>query len=108
MSVSSFDCLIDPRLVEQFDGTREVFKYLRITEEDEISWALIQAAVSSIAQTTIITMQDVLGLDSSARMNIPATQHGNWSWRIPNSTSFDSLEKEALRLREMLSMYGRK
>nr|KJB18326.1 hypothetical protein B456_003G047100 [Gossypium raimondii] len=85
-----------------------VFKYLRITEEDEISWALIQAAVSSIAQTTIITMQDVLGLDSSARMNIPATQHGNWSWRIPNSTSFDSLEKEALRLREMLSMYGRK
>ncbi|KAH1113807.1 hypothetical protein J1N35_007185 [Gossypium stocksii] len=93
-------------LMEQ--ETSNVFKYLRITEEDEISWALIQAAVSSIAETTIITMQDVLGLDSSARMNIPATQHGNWSWRIPNSTSFDSLEKEALRLREMLSLYGRK
>lgn len=55
-------------------NSSQVFKYLRITEEDEISWALIQAAVSSIAQTTIITMQDVLGLDSSARMNIPATQ----------------------------------
>ncbi|XWS29462.1 hypothetical protein CRYUN_Cryun24cG0031400 [Craigia yunnanensis] len=84
-----------------------VLKYLHITEEDEISWALIQAALSSVAQTAVITMQDVLGLDSSARMNIPATQHGNWSWRIPNSMNFDCLETEALILRDMLSMYGR-
>ncbi|WRX10986.1 Glycoside hydrolase [Theobroma cacao] len=84
-----------------------VLKYLHITEEDEISWALIQAALSSVAQTAVITMQDVLGLGSSARMNIPATEIGNWSWRIPNSMSFDSLQTEALKLRDMLSMYGR-
>lgn len=92
-------------LVEQEKSN--VLKYLRITEEDEISWALIQAAVSSVAQTVVITMQDVLGLGSSARMNIPATQLGNWSWRIPNSMSFGSLETEALKLRDMFSMYGR-
>ncbi|XVF15076.1 hypothetical protein REPUB_Repub09cG0118100 [Reevesia pubescens] len=84
-----------------------VLKYLHITEEDEITWALIQAAVSSVAQTAVITMQDVLGLGNSARMNIPATEHGNWSWRLPNSMSFDCLKTEASKLREMLSMYGR-
>ncbi|KAJ7956907.1 4-alpha-glucanotransferase [Quillaja saponaria] len=84
-----------------------VFRYLSITEEDDISWALMRAAISSVAQTAIIPMQDILGLGSSARMNIPATQFGNWSWRIPSSVSFESLEEEAAKLKDMLSTYGR-
>lgn len=84
-----------------------VLKYLSITEEEDISWALIQAALSSVARTAIIPMQDILGLGSSARMNIPATVSGNWSWRIPSSTTFDSLETESRKLRDLLSMYGR-
>lgn len=93
--------------LEEWEKTN-VRKYLSIAEgHDEISWSLIQAALSSVAQTTIITMQDVLGLGSSARMNIPATETGNWRWRIPNSTSFDILETEAMRLKDMISMYGR-
>ncbi|KAK2655954.1 hypothetical protein Ddye_009006 [Dipteronia dyeriana] len=84
-----------------------VLKYLSITEENDIPWALIQASLSSVAQTAIIPMQDILGLGSSARMNIPATQFGNWSWRIPSSMSFDNLETQATKLRDMLSMYGR-
>ncbi|XP_030975467.1 4-alpha-glucanotransferase, chloroplastic/amyloplastic isoform X2 [Quercus lobata] len=84
-----------------------VLKYLSINEEDDIPWALIQAALSSVARTTIIPIQDVLGLDNSARMNIPATQFGNWGWRMSSSMSFDSLEPEATKLRNMLSMYGR-
>lgn len=81
--------------------------YLSLNEEDEISWALIQRVLASVAQTTIIPMQDVLGLDSSARMNTPATQSGNWGWRIASSVSFDGLQREADRLREMNLMYGR-
>ncbi|XP_048335641.2 4-alpha-glucanotransferase, chloroplastic/amyloplastic [Ziziphus jujuba] len=84
-----------------------VLKYLSITNEDDISWALIRSVLSSVARTAIIPMQDVLKLGSSARMNIPATQFGNWGWRIPDSTSFDKLEAEALKLREILSTYGR-
>ncbi|ESW09590.1 hypothetical protein PHAVU_009G139500 [Phaseolus vulgaris] len=84
-----------------------VLSYLSLNEGDDISWALIQRALGSVSQTTIIPMQDVLGLGSSARMNIPATQFGNWGWRIASSVSFDGLEREADRLREMLSMYGR-
>lgn len=48
-------------------------KYLSIAEEDDISWSIIQASFSSIAQTAIVPMQDILGLGSSARMNTPAT-----------------------------------
>ncbi|XP_061372610.1 4-alpha-glucanotransferase, chloroplastic/amyloplastic [Gastrolobium bilobum] len=84
-----------------------VLSYLSLTKEDGISWALIRTALASVAQTAIIPMQDVLGLGSSARMNIPATQFGNWGWRIASSVSFDSLEREAARLKEMLSVYGR-
>ncbi|KAH9718309.1 4-alpha-glucanotransferase DPE1 /amyloplastic [Citrus sinensis] len=84
-----------------------VMKYLSISEEDDISWKLIQAALSSVAQTAVIPLQDILRLGVSARMNIPATQFGNWSWRIPSSTSFDRLETEATKLRDLLSTYGR-
>ncbi|KAK9271666.1 hypothetical protein L1049_002029 [Liquidambar formosana] len=84
-----------------------VLKYLSISEEDDIVWALIQAVLSSVAQTAIIPMQDILGLGNSARMNIPATQFGNWSWRIPGSMSFDRLEIESKKLKNMLSIYGR-
>jgi 4-alpha-glucanotransferase len=30
----------------------------------------------------IIPLQDILLLDSSARMNIPGTAEGNWQWRL--------------------------
>lgn len=84
-----------------------VQKYLSIHEENDIPWELIQAALSSVAQTAVIPMQDILGMGNSARMNIPATQFGNWRWRIPSSMSFDHLEDEATRLKDILSTYGR-
>ncbi|KAF3500413.1 hypothetical protein F2Q69_00040183 [Brassica cretica] len=85
----------------------KAMKYLSIGEEDDISWSLIKAAFSSVAQTAIIPMQDILGLGSSARMNTPATEVGNWGWRIPSSTNFDHLQTESDRLRSLLSLYGR-
>jgi 4-alpha-glucanotransferase len=38
--------------------------------------------MSSIADTAIIPMQDVLGLGSGAKMNRPSTKSGNWRWRL--------------------------
>ncbi|KAJ0236492.1 4-alpha-glucanotransferase DPE1 [Hirschfeldia incana] len=85
----------------------KAMKYLSIGEEDDISWSLIKAAFSSVAQTAIVPMQDILGLGSSARMNTPATEVGNWGWRIPSSTSFDHLQTESDKFRGLLSLYGR-
>ncbi len=50
-------------------------------QDEEINWALIRALLASIAAVTIVPLQDVLGLGSEARMNLPATVSGNWKWR---------------------------
>ncbi len=42
----------------------------------------IELALSSVADTAIIPMQDILELGSEARMNIPGTASGNWGWRF--------------------------
>lgn len=44
--------------------------------------ALIEAALSSVANLAIIPMQDILELGSDARMNVPGTTVGNWKWRF--------------------------
>ena len=43
---------------------------------------MIEYVWASAAMTAIIPMQDVLGLDTEARMNIPGTASGNWDWRF--------------------------
>jgi len=84
-----------------------VIKYLPEAKNTDISWTLITAALSSVARTSMVTMQDILGLDSSGRMNTPATQKGNWRWRIPSSVGFDSLSPEAAKLKDLLALYNR-
>jgi len=47
------------------------------------SWSLIRRAWESRASLAVTPLQDVLGLGSEARMNLPGTEHGNWTWRYP-------------------------
>jgi 4-alpha-glucanotransferase len=58
--------------------------YLGICGSD-VAWAFVRAALSSVANFAIVPIQDVLGLGSEARMNIPSQLEGNWSWRIDES-----------------------
>ncbi|MDT4920054.1 MAG: 4-alpha-glucanotransferase [Pseudonocardiales bacterium] len=51
-------------------------------EEEEIWWSLIRLAFSSPARLAMIQAQDVLGLGSEARMNIPGRATGSWKWRM--------------------------
>ncbi|MDA0213944.1 MAG: 4-alpha-glucanotransferase [Planctomycetota bacterium] len=44
--------------------------------------AMIRIAFESPAQLAMISLQDILGLDRSARMNFPGTPKGNWCWRL--------------------------
>ena len=50
--------------------------------DDGVHWAMIRAAVNSPASLSIIPLQDVLGLGSEARMNVPSVNGGNWRWRF--------------------------
>jgi len=67
-------------------------------------WKMIRAVLGSVAQMTIIPMQDVLGLDSSARMNTPGTITGNWKWKL---TSIVDCKEQGEKLKELTSLYGR-
>ena len=43
---------------------------------------LMRLALASRGGLAILTAQDLLGLDSRARLNTPGTVLGNWSWRL--------------------------
>ncbi|HTM56120.1 MAG TPA: 4-alpha-glucanotransferase [Pirellulales bacterium] len=50
-------------------------------EPREAVWEMIRLALSCEAALAIVPLQDVLGLGSSARMNIPGRADGQWRWR---------------------------
>jgi 4-alpha-glucanotransferase len=48
----------------------------------DVHWAMIRALCNSVAKTVVFPLQDVLGLDSAHRMNLPGTVVNNWAWRF--------------------------
>ena len=68
-------------------------EYLRIGENDSFNWGMIKAVMATAGETVILQMQDFLGLDNSARMNIPSVASDNWNWRIDYSCINDWLAK---------------
>jgi 4-alpha-glucanotransferase len=58
-----------------------VLMFLGCLSPAGIHWDLIRVAMMSIADRTIIPMQDLFGLGSEYRMNTPGQAEGNWSWR---------------------------
>ena len=70
----------------------------------EPHWSLIELAYSSPARLAIVPAQDVLGLGSEARMNVPGRESGNWRWRLePGQLT----PEHAARLRAATDRHGR-
>lgn len=76
-------------------------KYSNRREGESINQALFRMLFSSVAFTTIVTMQDLLELDGSARMNLPNTVGGNWVWRMTASQLTPEVEANLLDLTEV-------
>ena len=78
-------------------------KYLG-SDGHEIHWDLIRAASQSVADMAIYPFQDILGLGSEHRMNLPGKQSGYWEWRF----SWDQVNaSHADRLYEISAVHGR-
>jgi 4-alpha-glucanotransferase len=74
------------------------------TDGQEISWDFIRLALSSVADLAVVPLQDVLGLGTEARMNLPGEPSGNWQWRFePGALTVELAE----RLFELTKVYGR-
>ena len=71
---------------------------------EPLNWSFIRLLYASVADVVIIPMQDVLGLGSEARMNLPGSDNGNWRWRMLPGAFAPSLEAQ---LRELAEIYER-
>jgi 4-alpha-glucanotransferase len=70
----------------------------------EIHWDFLRTLYVSVADTVIVPLQDVLGLGSEARMNLPGRPDGNWRWRFAADDFTPRLRK---RLRALTAVSGR-
>lgn len=80
-------------------------KYLgKKTDAQTVHWDMVRLAMMCGAQTTIIPVQDILGLGQECRMNLPATGTGNWAWQLePNYFPYQIIED----LAEITAIYAR-
>jgi 4-alpha-glucanotransferase len=92
------------RTAESVGREKQHAKAYLDTDGNGMNWTLIRTLMSSVADTVIFPMQDVLGLGSEARMNTPATASGNWRWRMPTVAATAA---DAERLQEFTRLFQR-
>jgi malto-oligosyltrehalose synthase/4-alpha-glucanotransferase len=86
-------------------GKKRLAYYLgKKIKPSNVHQELIRMVLASNGNLAIIQAQDLLGLDSSSRMNTPATLEANWLWRMKN----EELTTEIIDwLAKQVSIYGR-
>jgi 4-alpha-glucanotransferase len=106
-TVGWFNSIAGPgstRTAEQIKKEQDFCKrYLRI-DGTQIHWDMIRALLASVANTAIIPLQDVLGLGNEARMNLPNSVTGNWSWRFKKGALTN---QHSALLQDLTDLYGR-
>lgn len=55
---------------------------------------LVRLVLDSSADLAIVPLQDLLGLGTDARMNVPGLADGNWTWRCTESDLSDELASD--------------
>src|SRR5437762_719068 len=90
------------RTAEQISVERNFcLKYLN-TNGTQIHWDFIRTVLSSVADTAVVPLQDLLGLGTEARMNLPNSTTSNWTWRFEENAL---TEAHSERLRDMTDTY---
>ena len=92
------------RTAKQIERERTFCLNYLNTNGKEIHWDFIRTVFASVANTAIVPLQDVLGLGTEARMNLPNSTSGNWAWRYQPGVLTKKIES---RLRELTDLYGR-
>ena len=89
------------------DERENVQTYLRPIDHDaEVVWSMIKAAATSVANTCIFPLQDILHLGSEARMNKPSAAHGNWTWRFQRDALHPDFSRKLSQLMCMTDRDG--
>ena len=83
---------------------REAVRCYLGRDGSDIAWDLWRLALSSVADISIVPLQDVLRLGTAARQNTPGKASGNWSWRFRAEALTPDL---ARGIRLLTATYGR-
>ncbi len=78
--------------------------FLMCDKEWQINYAMIGAAMASVAKHCIIPAQDYLDLGTHARINMPSTVGNNWKWRMKKDAFNEELVQ---KIAKMAKLYGR-
>jgi len=90
----------------QAKGKAQLTAYVgtRRLNPQQASSALCRMAYASPAWLAILPMQDLLGLRTEARMNVPAAPQENWQWRLRAKHLTDHLQQ---KMTAWVRLYGR-
>lgn len=92
------------RTAKQIERERKFCLNYLNSDGKEIHWDFIRAVLASVADTAVVPLQDILGLGTEARMNLPNSTSGNWAWRYKAGVLNEKIES---RLKELTDLYGR-
>jgi len=88
----------------EIEAERELVKQYINTDGAQIQWDFIRLAMSSVARICLVPLQDVLGLGTEARMNLPGRPQGNWEWRFTDTMITSEIKHT---LRQLTELYER-
>lgn len=89
------------------EDERDHVRRYTVSSGRDIVWDLIRLAYASVADITVIPMQDVFVLGNEARMNFPGKEGGWWRWRYTREMFSARASGIALGLAELAHLYGR-
>lgn len=92
------------RSEEELEAERSFALAYLNCKPSEIHKGMMRSVWSSVATVAIAPIQDLLGLSNAARMNIPGTVAGNWTWRCEPGLLTDQVANELL---DITKLYGR-
>lgn len=68
---------------------------LKLAEARVLAGELIEQMLASKNSLVMLALQDVCGLGSDARMNVPGVAEGNWTWQVERDACKRGLEQLA-------------
>jgi 4-alpha-glucanotransferase len=92
------------RSKDEVESERHFARRYLATDGSEMNWVFIRTLMASVADTVLFPLQDVLGEDGSARMNVPGRPSGNWQWRFLEGQLSREIQD---RLKELSTLYER-
>lgn len=87
------------------DVVQYVKEYINLNEHEEFNWGMMRSAWASVSNLAIMQVQDLLGLGSESRINLPATLGNNWTWRMQKGALTYDIAK---RVAYFMDLYKRK